>query len=363
MKTFTNILMFTIVSTSAMAQSSNLSNWLEECMKIRCDPAISTPLLDTDKQTAQYTEAAAKGNIVTSLMLEKGAKLAGKNTDAAKWAKTSQDNKVEAILAEQAANDARAQTFLFDIYSNGLAGIKADNAKAVENIRKAADQGFALAQNILGGLYQWGSFGIERDREQAVAWYRKAADQGLALGQTNLAVMYGNGSGVTKDDGQAEAWYRKAADQGFAYAKDAITMIEAAKNPIARPVESSNTASNGVLVNDRNQNVGQITPTGEVRNERNQKIGQINSDGEIRNDRNQNIGKIMPDGEVRNDRNQKIGSVSSDGEVRNDRNQNIGKIMPDGEVRNDRNQRIGRAQGIKKEWAAVFFFFSFFKSN
>jgi len=37
----------------------------------------------------------------------------------------------------------------------------------------------------------------------------------------------------------------------------------------------------------------------------------------------------------------------------------IGKIENDGTIRNASNTSIGRADGVKKEWAAVLFFFSF----
>lgn len=46
--------------------------------------------------------------------------------------------------------------------------------------------------------------------------------------------------------------------------------------------------------------------------------------------------------------------------VRNASNATIGKIESNGTVRNSSNATIGYARGIKKEWAAVFFFFGMF---
>ena len=43
--------------------------------------------------------------------------------------------------------------------------------------------------------------------------------------------------------------------------------------------------------------------------------------------------------------------------VRDGNNSKIGKIESDGTVRNRNNSSIGRASGVKKEWAAVAFFF------
>ena len=101
----------------------------------------------------------------------------------------------------------------------GRAYQKANNfTAAVEQYRKAAEQGLAVAQNNLGVMYETGQ-GVSQDYQQAAAWYRKAAEQGLAVAQTSLGVMYEKGQGVPKDYQQAVAWYRKAADQGFAQAQ------------------------------------------------------------------------------------------------------------------------------------------------
>ena len=56
------------------------------------------------------------------------------------------------------------------------------------------------------------------DYAEAVKWWRKAAEQGHAQGQYNLAVMYGDGKGVSQDYAEAVKWYRKAAEQEYAKA-------------------------------------------------------------------------------------------------------------------------------------------------
>ena len=80
----------------------------------------------------------------------------------------------------------------------------------------------------------------------------------------------------------------------------------------------------------------------------------------VRNASNATIGKIESNGTVRNSSNAMIGRIESNGTVRNSSNAMIGRIESDGTVRNSSNATIGYARGIKKEWAAVFFFFGMF---
>jgi hypothetical protein len=102
-----------------------------------------------------------------------------------------------------------------DFYTEG------EFAKAIEQWRPLANEGFAKAQRDMGLAYESGN-GVGQDYAQAVAWYRKAADQGDAEGQLNLGYMYDDGQGVPQDYAQAVAWYRKAADQGNADAQNSL---------------------------------------------------------------------------------------------------------------------------------------------
>ena len=65
--------------------------------------------------------------------------------------------------------------------------------------------------------------------------------------------------------------------------------------------------------------------------------------------------------DLRNANNSFIGKIESDGTVRNSSNSTIGKIESDGTVRNGSNSTIGYAKGVPVRYAAVFFFFDFFK--
>lgn len=99
----------------------------------------------------------------------------------------------------------------------------------------------------------------------------------------------------------------------------------------------------------------------DLRNANNATIGKIESDGTVRNSSNSTVGKIERDGTIRNANNSSIGKVDNDGTVRNSSNSTIGKIDSDGTVRNSNNSSIGYAKGVPVRYAAVFFFFDFFK--
>jgi len=86
----------------------------------------------------------------------------------------------------------------------------------------------------------------------------------------------------------------------------------------------------------------------------------MQSDGTIRDRSNAQVGKIESDGTIRDRSNAQVGKIESDGTIRDRSNAQIGKVESDGTVRDRSNAQIGSARGVKKEWAAVaFFFFNF----
>ena len=106
--------------------------------------------------------------------------------------------------------------------------------------------------------------------------------------------------------------------------------------------------------------IAHIDSDGTVRNSSYSTIGHIDSDGTVRNSSYSTIGHIDKDGTVRNSSYSTIGHIDKDGTVRNSSYSTIGHIDSDGTVRNSSYSTIGHAKGIKREWAAVFFFFNFF---
>lgn len=61
--------------------------------------------------------------------------------------------------------------------------------------------------------------------------------------------------------------------------------------------------------------------------------------------------------DLRNASGSKTGKIESDGTVRNQSGSKIGKIESDGTIRNASGSKVGSAKGVKKQWAAVTFFF------
>ena len=71
-------------------------------------------------------------------------------------------------------------------------------------------------------------------------------------------------------------------------------------------------------------------------------------------------GYIKPDGTIQNSSYSTVGYFKPDGRVQNSSYATIGYIKEDGTVQNSNYSTLGYAKGVKKEWAAVvFFFFAF----
>ncbi|MGH0033434.1 MAG: caspase family protein [Myxococcota bacterium] len=73
-----------------------------------------------------------------------------------------------------------------------------------------ASQGDARAQTYVGEIYEKG-LGLDPDHEAAAQWYAKAAEQGYSPAQVSLGQLYEKGLGVEKDPALALLWYRRAS--------------------------------------------------------------------------------------------------------------------------------------------------------
>jgi len=97
------------------------------------------------------------------------------------------------------------------------AGVRAyqegDLSTALEEFRKAADEGNARAQLNVGVFYDQGLV-VSQDHATAAEWYRRAAEAGIELAQFNLGTLYFEGLGVEKDYTSALEWYTRAAFAG-----------------------------------------------------------------------------------------------------------------------------------------------------
>jgi TPR repeat protein len=90
-------------------------------------------------------------------------------------------------------------------------------------IKKNAEAGDASAQWNLAVLYGNGE-GVSKDFNQALDWLKKAAANGNPSAQFKLGELYAKGEGVPKDVTSAVQWYDKAA-QGYAPFKMDIWFI------------------------------------------------------------------------------------------------------------------------------------------
>ncbi len=113
-------------------------------------------------------------------------------------------------------NNAMAQYVLALCYAQNK-GVDADPEKAMEYLKKSAEQGFAPALVDLGGIYCSGmpALNISQNYNMALDLYRKAAEQGFPMAQIYMGKMYENGWGVEKSKKKSEEWYKKAERQGL----------------------------------------------------------------------------------------------------------------------------------------------------
>ncbi len=190
---------------------------------------------DYTKAVEWYRKAAEQGDVVGQRRLGvrylQGQGIEKDSKEAFYWC-----NKA----AEQ--NDVIAMNNLGACYI----GFEQNYEKAVEWFTKAAEQGLADAQLNLGLCYEYGfcdgtNDGNEVDiiqawnainekmnanNEKAFEWYKKAAEQGNVDAQFKLGEYYRDGKGVVQDLEKAVEWFTKAAEQGHAKAKENLEKIK-----------------------------------------------------------------------------------------------------------------------------------------
>lgn len=100
------------------------------------------------------------------------------------------------------------------LYNTAIGKLQNGDVTGVEDLKKAANLGFAPAQFYLAKLYEQGGSGIKKDLGEARRWTERAAQSGDAKAMHNLALYQFNGEGGAKDQVEASRWFRKAAEQG-----------------------------------------------------------------------------------------------------------------------------------------------------
>lgn len=117
-------------------------------------------------------------------------------------------------LAKQ--NNAIAQYNLAVCYSKSI-GVDLNYEKALEYVKKSAEQEYAPALVELGGVYCSGLpiLDIPQNYNRAMELYHKAAEQGFPMAQIMIGRMYENGWGVQRSIEKSQEWYEKAEKQGY----------------------------------------------------------------------------------------------------------------------------------------------------
>ena len=102
---------------------------------------------------------------------------------------------------------------------------------------------------------------------------------------------------------------------------------------------------------------GYVKSDGTIQNRNYSTVGYIKPDGRIQNRNYSTIGYIKSDGTIQNNNYSTVGYVKSDGRVQDRNYSTLGYVKDDGRVQNQNYQTLGYARGVRKEWAAVVFFF------
>ncbi|NIG56532.1 5-fold beta-flower protein [Chitinophaga sp. Cy-1792] len=102
-----------------------------------------------------------------------------------------------------------------------------------------------------------------------------------------------------------------------------------------------------------------VNSDGVIRNSGGSTAGYIKSDGRVENAGHETIGYVKGD-RVTDKGYSTIGYIKSDGKIQNSGYETLGYIKADGKVLDRNYSTLGYASGVKREWAAlIFFFFDF----
>ncbi|MDG1137909.1 MAG: tetratricopeptide repeat protein [Opitutales bacterium] len=108
--------------------------------------------------------------------------------------------------------------------------------KALRNLEKSADLGFATAQATLGMIY-FAGIGVKKDSNIALKWSSMAAQKKIPLGMFYLGLAYSIGDGVEINDDFAIRWIRAAAERELTMAQLTLGMKLALGDGVDRNLE------------------------------------------------------------------------------------------------------------------------------
>ncbi len=108
--------------------------------------------------------------------------------------------------------------------------------KALRNLEKSAELGFATAQATLGMIY-FAGIGVQKDSDIALKWSSMAAKKKIPLGMFYLGLAYSIGDGVDTNDDYAVRWIRAAAERELTMAQLTLGMKLALGDGVAKNLE------------------------------------------------------------------------------------------------------------------------------
>lgn len=117
--------------------------------------------------------------------------------------------------------DPEAMFELGKLYEKGI-GTEQDVGKAVELYHRSAELGFVDAMNDLGFLYYQGAAGLKRDQAKAIDYFLKAADQRHPQAMYNVASLIDDGEIKGKTERDAANYLYAALRSGV---KDVLAQL------------------------------------------------------------------------------------------------------------------------------------------
>jgi len=198
--------------------------------------ALYYDIIGNNKKSAKkYREAEDRGyfeNIETEVSLSERNNIRNSNYLNTYFFYLSKSPK----LAEEYHQRSLARNVpLAQYYQALLYHVNREESKALEFLRKSADQGFAEAQFNLGIVYELGN-GVDKNPTEAFRFYKLAADQGNSRAQFSLGNLYKDGNGVSKNMAEAVRFYRLAANEGLDKAQCVLGIFYHEGNDIPKDI-------------------------------------------------------------------------------------------------------------------------------
>ncbi|RVC59234.1 tetratricopeptide repeat protein [Mesorhizobium sp. M4B.F.Ca.ET.088.02.2.1] len=133
---------------------------------------------------------------------------------------------LDLLLKAAAMGHTYAMNDLAAIFTEGRNGVTADPARAVAFLQAGVQRQDMYSMNLLGRNYLSGQ-GIEKDPKMALTLFQKAIDLGQPYAPASLGRMYRDGVGVEQDLAEAQRLFELATmrgDQSGAYDRAALEM-------------------------------------------------------------------------------------------------------------------------------------------